>query len=277
MKAPIYSALEGSYAALWSTMTIKPQWKSAVYRKAKQIVANKDKYQEISKIVNVPWYFIGVIHSLECNLDFTKHLHNGDSLQKKTRRVPAGRPLKGNGPFTFTESAVDALKMKGFDKVTDWSPEHMAFMLEKYNGWGYYYKKRTSPYLWSGSNHYTKGKYVADHKYDASAVSEQIGTMPLLKAVFDVADEEKVLTYKEAVKSRPQIRFTERLNGFFTWLGLPAMFSLTTLQDVKEFATDNAAFLILGLSGAAYIAVKYIQYLNKDTVKQGRVKKGRVT
>jgi lysozyme family protein len=38
-----------------------------------------------------------------------------------------------------------------------------------------------SPYLWSFSNHYTKGKYVADGHFDSNAVSQQCGGMVLLK------------------------------------------------------------------------------------------------
>ncbi len=38
-----------------------------------------------------------------------------------------------------------------------------------------------SPYLWSFTNHYTKGKYVADGKFDPNAPSDQVGAMALLK------------------------------------------------------------------------------------------------
>lgn len=274
-RKPTFEKLEPAYEVMWDTMVIKPQWKSAAYRAAKAIYANKDKYEEVSDLTGVPWHFIGLLHKLECDLDFTKHLHNGDSLQRKTRRVPAGRPLKGSGPFTWNESAVDALTMKGFHKIKDWTPARVAYLCEMYNGWGYYWKGKPSPYLWSGSNHYIKGKYVADHKYDPSAVSAQVGTMLIYKALMDVIKEQTPMTYKEAVKDRPALKFTERANGFFTWIGLPSMLSLTMLQDVKEFATDYAAFIILALGGLTYFGVKYIQYQNKETVKLGRVKKER--
>jgi len=38
-----------------------------------------------------------------------------------------------------------------------------------------------SPYLWSFSNHYLKGKYVADGKWDPNAVSQQAGAMVILR------------------------------------------------------------------------------------------------
>ena len=48
---------------------------------------------------------------------------------------------------------------------------------------GYYSCGINSPYLWSYFNHYTKGKFVADHKYDPNAVSKQCGTAVMLKAL----------------------------------------------------------------------------------------------
>ena len=38
-----------------------------------------------------------------------------------------------------------------------------------------------SPYLWSGTNVYTRGKFVRDGVYDPNAVSAQIGAVALLK------------------------------------------------------------------------------------------------
>ncbi len=71
--------------------------------------------------------------------------------------------------------------MRGMDIITDWSISQMLLVVEGYNGFGYARKGKMSPYLWSGSNNYTKGKYVADGKYDPEAVSHQIGAALLLK------------------------------------------------------------------------------------------------
>ena len=40
-----------------------------------------------------------------------------------------------------------------------------------------------SPYLWSFSNLYTKGRYVADQDFRADAVSQQVGSALLLKVL----------------------------------------------------------------------------------------------
>ena len=41
--------------------------------------------------------------------------------------------------------------------------------------------------LWSAPNLYVKGKYVADHEFDLSAVSKQCGTAVILKPLQLVA------------------------------------------------------------------------------------------
>ncbi|MFW0714717.1 hypothetical protein [Pedobacter sp. N23S346] len=131
----------------------------------------------------IPWYFIACAHYLECSFDFKKHLHNGDPLSGYTIRVPANRPKVGHGPpFTFEESAVDALKLMKLNEITNWNLPTVLRKLEAYNGFGYFkYHSVNSPYLWSYSNQYQKGKYVADGKFDAEAVSKQMGAAVILK------------------------------------------------------------------------------------------------
>lgn len=269
MKPTFNTDVEAQYQILWDTMVIKDSWKSAVYRAARSIVANKDRYEQIEDLTNVPWYFIGIIHKLEADLNFTKHLHNGDPLTRRTRLVPAGRPVKGTPPFTFNESAVDALTMKGFHQVKDWSPAHICFMLERYNGWGYRAAGKLSPYLWSGSNHYTKGKFIADHKYSASAVSEQVGGALLLKAIFDVVKESKP-EFETVLPQSRRLTTVNNVKNFFRGLTLPFGLSLAFLQDVKEFASDHAGLLLLGAAGITWIVFEYLQYLNKNEVAEGR-------
>jgi lysozyme family protein len=143
------------------------------------------------KGISVPWYFIACVHYMECSFSFSKHLHNGDPLTGYTVHVPAHRPKVGHGPpFTFEESAVDAIKLMKYDQVTNWSLPLILQKLEGYNGFGYNKKGVHTPYLWSFSNHYTKGKYVKDGVFDANAVSQQMGTAVILKRM-----EERAVIY----------------------------------------------------------------------------------
>ena len=99
--------------------------------------------------------------------------------------APAGRPLAGTPPFTWCQSARDALMQKGYHQIDDWSVAHMLYLLERYNGMGYRRRGVPTPYLWSFSNVYEKGKFVADGRFDAEAVSRQCGAVPMLKAVLN--------------------------------------------------------------------------------------------
>lgn len=180
--------LKTEYQNLWNSCEIKPENLTQTQQIVANITANRPIYEAVQQKTNVPWYFIAVIHNMESSLNFTRHLHNGDSLKRRTVRVPAGRPIAQpiNGweqGYTWEESAIDALTLKDLDKVKDWSLSAQLWQLERYNGFGYrlYRPEVLTPYLWSGTNLYTKGKYVADGKWDANAVSAQIGVAALYK------------------------------------------------------------------------------------------------
>lgn len=169
------------YQNLWDTMVVRdsviPKLKTIV----EKIISNKARYEKVVEKSKIPWQVVAAIHNMESDMLFTRHLHNGDPLTARTTHVPAGRPLGGNPPFTWEESAADALHLRGMDSVTDWSIPHMLLVIEGYNGFGYSRRNLPSPYLWSGSNIYTKGKYVADGKFDPDAISKQIGAALIIK------------------------------------------------------------------------------------------------
>lgn len=184
--APVFAAIREEYAALWGNMALQPSWVRAFQRDAQRILRNRERYEKVSAATNVPWFVIGLIHSMESGLDFDTHLHNGDPLTDRTVHVPRGRPLTGKPPFTWEESAIDALQHDDLTGVSNWCVEQIAYMLEAYNGWGYRYKRIPTPYLWSGSNNYVRGKYVRDGQFDPNAVSEQTGAMPILSVMRDL-------------------------------------------------------------------------------------------
>ena len=179
--------LQSEYQRLFDTCSIRPEKNTEVDSILNKIVKGRPFYEAVEKKLNIPWYFIGIIHCMEGSCNFKVHLHNGDPLTARTVQVPPGRPRNGNPPFTWEISAEDALIMKKFDSETDWSIPAMLFRLEGYNGFGY--RKPAinipSPYLWSYSNHYSKGKFVADGKFNSAAVSKQCGAAVLLRRFFE--------------------------------------------------------------------------------------------
>jgi len=176
-------SLRTEYKALFDSCTINPARSAEVETLVNRLIANRARYEAVGGPLGIPWHFVAVIHNMEASQDFTKHLHNGDPLTARTRQVPAGRPKTGNPPFTWEASATDALTLDGFNGWTDWSVAGALFKLERFNGSGYrlYHPQVKSPYLWSFSNHYTKGKYVADGTWSDTATSAQCGAAVLLR------------------------------------------------------------------------------------------------
>lgn len=182
--APAYdSATRANYAALWQRMTVLEGRKAAVAAVARRVLGSKARYLTIEKQTGIPWWWVGITHYREANCNFHCHLHNGDPLTGRTRHVPADRPRVGEPPFTWEESALDALKLEGLDRVSDWSIVSAAYRWEAYNGWGYHARGVTSAYLWAASNDHEQGKFTSDGHYDPSAGDAQEGTMPVLQCL----------------------------------------------------------------------------------------------
>lgn len=168
----------------WDAMSISAQKGSTFKAVADRLLFNKPRYVAVAKALaskgyTISWEFIAVIHQREASGNFNTYLGNGQALNKKTTIVP-----KGRGPFTsWEEGAIDALVNAPpyAAKNKDWSIGGMLNKLEEYNGLGYRAKGVPSPYLWAGTNQYTKGKYVADHVYDPNHVDTQLGCAGLLK------------------------------------------------------------------------------------------------
>lgn len=178
-----FADLENEYQRCYDHCQIRPEFSANVAYYVKRLKQGKHSYQLVESEVRVPWVFVGLIHGMECGFNFAGHLHNGDRLTARTVNVPKGCPKRGEPPFTWLQSAQDALRMKKLDEVTDWSVPRMLYLLEAYNGFGYRRRGLPSPYLWSFSNIYEKGKFVADGKFDPSAVSKQCGAGLMLKEI----------------------------------------------------------------------------------------------
>ena len=173
------------YGYLFDTCLIKKEKYTEVDRIVTAIAANKARYEGVGNPIGIPWYFIGIIHSMEADLRFDCHLHNGDPLIARTVQVPKNRPINGVPPFTWEASAIDALTYDGSVGISNWDIPNMLYRFERYNGIGYLSRGIKSPYLWSFSNQYTKGKFVKDGVFDPEAVSDQCGAAVLLRRMVE--------------------------------------------------------------------------------------------
>jgi lysozyme family protein len=162
---------------------LKPLGFAAIARKLCEPNA-KARYVTVQTKTGVPWYIIAVIHEREASQNWNTQLGQGDPLDKRSIHVPAGR-----GPFrTWEEGAYDALVNCGpyAARNKDWSPGGALTLLETFNGLGYSMRGVPSPYIWSGTDQYKMGKYVADGRYDPNVIDPQLGCAGLLKAMMEI-------------------------------------------------------------------------------------------
>lgn len=178
-----FASLAPGYRDRYQRAQILPARLATATSRARNIEtsANRERYHAVGDPLGVPWYVVGMIHQLEASGRFTAHLHNGDALTARTTHVPRGRPTTGAPPFTWEESATDALRSQGMATWRDWSIAGICYQLEKFNGFGYRQHNVPTPYLWSFTDQYVMGKFVADGVWNSTAVSAQCGAVPMLR------------------------------------------------------------------------------------------------
>ena len=188
-RARNYPALKDEYRRLFDSMTLRPEYRANTDWYRTMLKTSRPSYDRVARDTGVPWYVIGIIHGLEASFNFLAHLHNGDHpLTARTKKVPAGRPLTWAPPTDWDWSAKDALKLLGFTGKTDWNLERILYRFEAYNGFGYRNTAVPTPYLWSFSNQYESGKFVADGRFNAKAKSQQCGAAVMLKLLADAGE-----------------------------------------------------------------------------------------
>ena len=186
------AALKREYQYLYDTMDVTAN-AAGLRQFLDHCTGNRSRYVDVVNAAvadedALPWWLIALAHWRESTGNWGKHLHNGDPLTARTESVPAGRPKSGTPPFSWEESAVDAVRHHGLTRRKSWDVPTVLRWLEGYNGWGYrlYHGPEEadgtlSPYLWAGSSHYTSGKYIADGKYSGTAVDKQLGCATLMR------------------------------------------------------------------------------------------------
>lgn len=167
----------------WERAMIRPEKAREVSRIVERIAASRSRYDEVERKTGVPHHVIASLHNMEASGSFRLHLHEGSPLTGRTKYVPKGRPVWGKPPFRWEDSAVDALFYDHMEKVEWSSLGKSLYACEAYNGTGYlrFHPDVPTPYLWSGTTVYIRGKYVADGKWDRYAVSRQVGVAAIWK------------------------------------------------------------------------------------------------
>ena len=148
---------------------------------ARRLLTAKSRYLTVQARTSVPWFVIAVIHEREASQHWDRSIAQGDPWNQVSVHVP-----KGRGPFqSWEDAAVDALTNCApyAARWHDWSAGGTLTLLEQYNGLGYYFRGMPSPYIWSGTDQYTSGKFVADGVFRADVTDTQLGCAGLLMAL----------------------------------------------------------------------------------------------
>ncbi len=179
-----FADLAEEYDRMFAAAAVRPEHRDSIDWHLAMMRQSRSRYEAVSFSTGVPWHFIATVHGMEASFNFRAHFHNGDfPLSRRTRQVPAGRPLVWLPPSDWEDSTIDALKLMGFAGASDWSLARTLYRLEAYNGFGYRRIGRASPYLWSFSTSYDAGKFVADGHFEPRARSQQCGAAVMLKVL----------------------------------------------------------------------------------------------
>jgi len=200
--------LETLNAHRWANMHVKADKLAAFHATAVRLGAPdaKARYQgvtdrlsEIAGAYAVPWWFIAIVSEREYGgpPHWDRQLGQGDPLNQPSRHVPRnmgpylpklGDTTPGNDPWTrcCVEVLLNSAPFAG--KWQTWTVGGTLTLFEEYNGLGYAARGIPSAYVWSGSDQYVSGKYIADGVFSATAVDVQEGCAPLLATMMALDD-----------------------------------------------------------------------------------------
>jgi lysozyme family protein len=227
---------------------------------AKRLVAAKQRYYTVSLKTGISWTFIAVTHQRESSQNWSRSLAQGDMWNEVSTHVPAGR-----GPFrSWEDAAYDALVncAPKASRNTDWSIGGTLTLLEQYNGLGYSKRGLPSPYIWSGTDQYIKGKYVADGVFDKETVDKQLGCAGLILAMRDI---DPTITFGPSVQVFDAEWLQASLNELGAQLDVDGIAGPATRITVRAFQTAHN-LTVDGLAGPLTIAA-INQELNKLETK----------
>lgn len=180
-----------------SQVKILPEYQKAIEQFRNLVLPNKARYEQVAQKTGVPWKLIAALHYRESTCNFNTYMHNGDPLRDGSgNSIPTTHVPRGLLFNSWESSAIDALTKRtgdmknklGIDQNNPDLAKYAAFA-ERYNGLGYrnQHPETVSPYVYSGTNLYIRGKYASDGKYDPNLKDKQLGVVTMVMSLNDVA------------------------------------------------------------------------------------------
>jgi lysozyme family protein len=213
-----FSVLAPEYAALLAAMRVDPAREHELAARAAAVLElanrHRDEWAEVAGKTGVPRLWGLASFERESGSDYSRSPAQGDRWDRVSVDVPrglgpyrcwgdacvaayridrldevagsAGVPLASTPP-TGTDVAVDeragGSSTSAQTPALPWTWTRACYEGELFNGFGPRAHGRRTGYLWSWTNIYTGGKYVADGKWDPDHVDEQCGMVPMMAAL----------------------------------------------------------------------------------------------
>lgn len=168
----------------WRSAVVSPKNRIALDVVIASYKRNEWRYQSAANARpgTIPPQIICALHWRESDADWKTNLGQGDSLQRRTVHVPKGRIPDKEPPYTWEVAAEDALFVTDHMDKADWKTIQGALdKAESYNGFGYRRYGIPSPYLFSGTSVYKRGKFSGDGHFDSHAIDRQMGCVAIWK------------------------------------------------------------------------------------------------
>lgn len=181
-----FSALAPEYAQLLATVNVtKTDEVDAVARKLLDR-NHRPRLEPVCNATDVPLPLWASLCERESGCRFDRNPAQGDPLSRPSTHVPVGRPKLGappndHFPVTYEYAAIDAINYDHLnDNSAPWTMTYACWKGEAWNGFGPRNHGIHTGYLWGGTNHYTRGKYIADGVWDPSHADVQLGIVPVM-------------------------------------------------------------------------------------------------
>ena len=131
---------------------------------------------EIAQKTGLPPELIAAIHYRESTGNFDATIKDGSKLPAGVSFVDDAVNISNDANYVIFKEAYN-MSADSVDVIA------MLSIAEVHNGTGYYKMGLNSPYLYSGTNLYTKGKYDADGHYNPDLVDKQPGIFLLICSI----------------------------------------------------------------------------------------------
>jgi len=180
-----YEVLALEYGTLLAAMHVDPGREHELAARAVVVrelgERHRDEWAEVAAKTGVPRLWGLASFERESSSDYSRSPAQGDRWDRVSVNVP-----RGLGPYQdWGDACVAAYGIDQLDKVgaPNWTWARGCYEGELYNGFGPRAHGRRTGYLWSWTNIYTGGKYVADGKWDPDTQDQQCGMVPMMAAL----------------------------------------------------------------------------------------------